>query len=323
LPAAALVFVQYSSAMAIGNAVGFVRPFPTFNYMLIALVISLVGGSLIALPAIRRFWREGEQHPIARLMREADQSAVLSYLIGFQLIALEFGALTWLKNMLPAVIPYWADPALASLDRAILGVDAWRLVAAPLIRLFDIIYTTWFPVHTITLIAILSLRPSQAKAQSMLAYFLTVGLMGVCVQYLLSSAGPIFYDRVVGGDAFAELMARIDAHAKFTGMAQNFLWTSYSAHGNQLGNGISAMPSIHVATTAWVALALSSVWPKLRFPVWGFWLAIFVGSFALGWHYLLDGVAGTLGALGCWVLAGRLLSRQAKDEEPGTLAPVG
>jgi hypothetical protein len=321
--AAMLVFVQYGAAIVVGNSIGFIRPFPTVQYMLIALVISLLGGSIIAMPTIRRFWREGEEHPIARLVQEADRSAVLTYLLGFQLIALEFGALTWLKNMLPAVIPYWADPELASLDRAILGTDAWRLVSASLIRPFDVVYTTWFPVHTIALICILSLRPSQAKAQSMLAYFLTVGLMGVCGQYLLSSAGPIFYDRIVGGGAFAELVSRIDAHAEFTGMAQDFLWTSYSAHGNQLGNGISAMPSIHVATTAWVALALSSVWSRLRLPVWSYWLAIFVGSFALGWHYLLDGVVGTLGALGCWVLAGRMLSSEPKAAERASLAPVG
>jgi hypothetical protein len=117
-------------------------------------------------------------------------------------------------------------------------------------------------------------------------------------------------------------VSRIDAHAEFTGMAQDFLWTSYSAHGSAIGNGISAMPSIHVATTAWIALALSSVWPKFRLPMWCYWLFLFVGSFAIGWHYLLDGVIGTVGALGCWRLAARWLAVRNREPKLGTVASV-
>jgi hypothetical protein len=291
--------------------------------MVIAVVISLVGGSIIVLPTVLRFWREREQHPISRLVREANPGVVGTYLIGFQLVALQMGALTWLKQMLPALIPYWADHALASLDRLILGTDAWRLVPAWLTRPFDIVYITWVLAHTIALISILCLRPSRAKTQAMLAYFLTVGMMGVCGQYLLSSAGPVFYDRIVGGDTFGGLIARIHAHAEFTGMAEDFLWTSYSGHTGQIGNGISAMPSIHVATTTWIALTLSSLWRRLRVSAWGYWLAIFVGSFALGWHYFLDSAVGAIGALGCWALAARLLARETRKKlETTPLAPI-
>jgi hypothetical protein len=307
LPAAALLSCQYGVAIVVGRATGFASHFPTFRYMVIALVISLLGGSIIAAPKILRLWREQEPHPIGRLMRDSDVNALVSYLVGFQLVALEMGALTWLKNMLPAVIPYWADPLLASFDRTILGVDAWRIIPGLMTRPLDVIYATWMPVQTFSLIFMLCLRPSTTKAQAMLGWFLTVGLMGVCGQYFLSSAGPVFYDRIVGGDRFVDLMARIDAHAQLVQMAANMLWTSYSAHADQIGNGISAMPSVHVATTAWIALALTSLSPKLRVPAWGYWLTIFIGSFALGWHYFLDGVVGTIGALGCWVLAGRLI----------------
>ena len=50
---------------------------------------------------------------------------------------------------------------------------------------------------------------------------------------------------------------------------------------------------------------------------------VFVGSFALGWHYLLDGVIGTAGALGCWFIATRILSNSIVEPEPGTLATIG
>jgi membrane-associated phospholipid phosphatase len=101
------------------------------------------------------------------------------------------------------------------------------------------------------------------------------------------------------------------------------LWTSYAAHTQHIGSGISAMPSMHVATTAWIALALSSLWPKLRVPCWIYWLVIFVGSFALGWHYFLDGVVGTIGAIGCWMLAGRFIVPAGREPRDRSLAPIG
>lgn len=321
--AAGLVFCQYTAAIVLGTTVGFFSSFPTVKYMLIAAVISFVGGSVIVLPTIRRFWRQREQHPISRLLREADPSSVTIYLLGFQLVALQMGALTWLKEMLPAVAPYWADHWLASLDRFIFGVDAWRLVPGWVIPPLDIVYGTWILVHTITLISILCLRPSRLKAHAMLAYFLTVGLLGVCGQYLLSSAGPVFYDRIFGGNAFAGLASRIESHAMVTKMAEDFLWTSYSGQTGQIGNGISAMPSIHVATSTWIAISVSSLWPRLRVPVWFYWSAIFVGSFALGWHYSLDAAVGALGAAACWAIAARPFSRETQNSADPALLPIG
>jgi hypothetical protein len=283
--------------------------------MAIALVISLVGGSILALPKVWGLWREGEAKPIARMVREADVNAVAIYLAGFQLFALQMGALTWLKEMLPVAVPFWADPPLASLDRAILGTDAWRLVPLSLMHPLDVIYVTWAPITTIAINVLLCMKPSQAKARAILSYFLIVGLMGVCGQYLLSSAGPVFYDQLFGGDRFGDLMARIDADAAVVRRTCDYLWKTYTEHADQIGAGISAMPSIHVAVAAWLAIVLSSLWPKARLPAWAFWLAMFVGSFALGWHYFLDGAVGTLGAFACWSAAGKFLLRGAPAHE--------
>jgi hypothetical protein len=287
------------------------------------LVVSLTGGSVILLPKLWRLWRETEPRPVARLWREADRRAVALYLLGAQLVGLEMGSLTWLKEMIPWVIPYWADPALASADRAILGTDAWRLIPEWLMHPLDLIYVTWGPMMLMTLMPILCLRPSRKKTQAMLAYFLVVGLMGVCGQYLLSSTGPVFYDRIVGSNQFADLLARVDAHADMVKVASDYLWASYVQHTDVIGNGISAMPSMHVATTAWLAMSLSSFWPKLRLAAWLYWLVIFIGSFALGWHYFLDAAIGTAGAFGCWALATPLLVADKRQFGTGILTPFG
>jgi hypothetical protein len=309
VPAAVLVLCQHLAAILLSHAIGFAARPTTLKYMAIAFVISLVGGSIIALPNVVRFWREREDRPLARRAREADLSAVASYLLGFQLFALQMGALTWLKQMLPQIVPFWADRPLASLDRLLLHTDAWRIVPGSFVHALDIIYIFWSPATTIAINVILCLKPSRIKSRAILAYFLIVGLMGVCGQYLLSSAGPVFYDRLFGGDRFADLMTRIHAHAPVVNRTVDYLWTSYTSHVDNIAGGISAMPSLHVAVAAWFALALSSLWPKLRVPAWAFWLVMFVGSFALGWHYFVDGAAGTLGAIGCWLLAGSLLQR--------------
>jgi hypothetical protein len=322
VPCAILVACQYLTAVLIGSKIGFLPSLPTAEYMGIAFVVSLVGASVIVLPKVHGFWREQEKHPLRRLAGEANWKVIASYVIGFQLVAWQMGALTWLKDMLPQVIPYWADPALASLDRTILGADAWRLIPGWLTRPFDIVYVTWAFVETAVLILVLSLRPSPVKSRAMLAYFLIVGLMGVCGQYLLSSAGPVFYDQVFGGDRFAGLTARNGVNAPFVQLGVNMLWSSYSSHTDQIGNGISAMPSMHVATTAWVALSLSALSPKLRRPAWAYWLAIFIGSFVLGWHYFLDGVVATVGAVGCWTLAHRLITRERNTIRRDKLAAV-
>lgn len=327
VPAAILVFCQYFAALSLSRAIGFGGRPPILSYVTICFLLSLAAGIVILLAKVWRLWREKEERPIARLGRETDFGAVACYFIGFQLVALQIGALTWLKQMLPWAIPFWADPALASFDRAIFGSDAWRLVPEALVPALDRIYMTWIPSKTIPLIAILCLRPSMTKAHAMLAYFFILGLMGVSGQYLLSSGGPVFYDRLVGGNEFADLIARINSHAPIASGTSNYLWNAYIFHAQRLGTGISAMPSIHVATTTWIALSLSAFIPKLRWVAWTYWLAIFVSSFALGWHYFSDSVVGTAGAVICWIVAGKVVAANTFEKGSRRLrprpAPVG
>ena len=52
-------------------------------------------------------WARGEAQPAQRLIAETDHAAVVAYLVGFQLVALQIAALTWLKEMLPLIAPFW------------------------------------------------------------------------------------------------------------------------------------------------------------------------------------------------------------------------
>ena len=70
------------------------------------------------------------------------------------------------------------------------------------------------------------------------------------------------------------------------------------------GAGISAMPSMHIATATIFVLAARGtkwIWPALLF------LALtFFGSVYLGYHYVVDAPVAALVAFGCWSVARRL-----------------
>ena len=137
-------------------------------------------------------------------------------------------------------------------------------------------------------------RPN--REQALLAFFLTVGLLGVFGQYLLPSGGPIFWERLGFGDRFAA----IEIPNRTLGAADK-LWAAYQGHAISFASGISAFPSIHVATTAWIAITMR------HWLGYAYLAVIFFGSIILGWHYALDGVAGIAGALICYALAKAVL----------------
>lgn len=303
LPAMILLLAQHFIALLVSIHLGFLGRPPILSYMLMALVLSTIGGLTLFLRLLWRLWREGEVHPIQRLRADTSFVVVATYFLGFQLVGLQFAALTWLKEMIPFAIPYWADEPLASFDRAIFGIDAWRLIPDMCVRVLDTLYPFWAIVKSVSLVVVLMLPASRLKSQAMLAFFLTVGVIGVTGQYLLSSGGPIFYDRLMDTSQFGELAQRTKELAPIAHAASEYLWHNYLLRDTAIGAGISAMPSMHVATMTWTAIALGQIWPKTSVPVWAFWFIILAGSVGLGWHYLSDGVVGAAGAFLCWKIS--------------------
>jgi membrane-associated phospholipid phosphatase len=69
------------------------------------------------------------------------------------------------------------------------------------------------------------------------------------------------------------------------------------------GGGISAMPSMHIATATIYLLAARRtrwLWPALLFL-----LLTFFGSVYLGYHYAIDAPVAAIVAAGCWSVACR------------------
>lgn len=138
-----------------------------------------------------------------------------------------------------------------------------------------------------------------------LIYLATFFLLGNVMAGLFMSGGPIYYDRLVGGNAFADLVAIFESGARgetLTSNLQGLLWTAYAEGEQKFGSGISAFPSVHVAMTALWALYLVEVSRKLLPLSIALVLIYQVFSVFLGWHYAVDGYALILVILALWAL---------------------
>jgi len=86
---------------------------------------------------------------------------------------------------------------------------------------------------------------------------------------------------------------------------QDLLWQSHLAGRGEV-EGVSAMPSMHVATTIlFILLGFASGKRWLGWALVAFSASIFLGSIALAWHYAVDGYLGAAIALACWWMAGK------------------
>jgi hypothetical protein len=243
-------------------------------------------------------------------------------------------AFSYLKSVMPLIQPFYLDPLLYQWDRALhFGIDPWRLLQ-PFVGytwvtyLINFVYALWFFVFQAVLVMqACAVRDRKRRMQYLLTMALAWALIGNLAATLMSSAGPCYYGLVVGGpDPYAPLMGYLrdvaanlslgafghEMHISFTAlMLQDLLWQSQINGDFGIAKGISAAPSMHIASS-WIIWRLA--WSMGRTArVFGslFLLFIFVGSIHLGWHYALDGYLAIAGAWALWRLTGWLLDRPA------------
>jgi hypothetical protein len=289
----------------IAHVLGFAASWNIFSYRWIAYsLFGLVAGSMV-FAFVVRLALAGQPRPLDSVVGAAKSEwpRFVSAVIGLQVIAISSGAFTSLKAVIPAVSPFWLDPPIARIEGSF-GIMPWQLThalfgwATPQI---DLIYWSWFTIQPVALYLILLSKASAWKSQALVTFALTTLVLGVCEAYLLSSAGPIFYDRVFGGSTFAPLLAQVSDRAPNMMVAQQLLWDSYTSHSARLGNGISAMPSFHVALCAWLMLVTKGT--RFSIPAKLYFVVIWIGSVHLGWHYFTDGLVASTGVLVLWKLA--------------------
>ena len=293
-----IVGVQYLAALVIEAVSGFRYSPPLGVFLTAALALSIFAlGGVAALAVVRAMIQKSE--PMHAVKSALDVDIPFIYFM----VAAQFAVLGWLKAAMPFSVGFRSDAFLANLDAAIFGTDPWRLLQWLPAGIFDQAYITW-AWSTILLMLILPLLPQTVvRNRALVTYFLVVSSCSLG-QYLLPSAGPIFYERIGLGERFADLPVQ-----PWVQVTSDYLWTNYLSRGELVGAGISAFPSLHVAGAAWVAIVVSNYLNPLKWLAWAYFTLLMFGSVLLGWHYAIDGIAGTLIALAAWKLTARSAKR--------------
>lgn len=229
-------------------------------------------------------------------------------------------AFTTLRITIPNVVPFYADRTLAELDLWLHGTDPWAwahsVVSKPVSAgIFAIYGYGWLVQWFGTLLFVALWNDHARRLRYLWAFSLTMIVCGTILATLLSSTGPIFYDQFYGGDRFAGLLAALaqDRYAGSVHAYANYLFSAYASGRPELGGGISAMPSMHIAFVTLNALFLSGFGRRLAIVGWSFAAVILFGSVYTGWHYAVDGYLSILVVSLIWHLAGRFVSPEASQ----------
>jgi hypothetical protein len=287
---------------------------PPYLPSLIHWVLSfLCGGVLIVCFYLARLMLRRVESPTRELIRNVTEHgrAYAMIVVGILLAGVDMIFFMWIKPEVTAVAPFRADELYADLDHLIFGRDPWRFFEGIDLTFHAWAYSFFWAVAIIgTLLWLFAQPPSRARSTALLNYFVLWSLFGPIAQLLGSAAGPIFYERIGLGDRFAAMGNNIPA---ITNRLADYLWNLHSTGELGVAAGISAMPSLHIATVAWVALSFGSLKSKLTPITILFALYIWALSVALGWHYAVDGVVGALGAMGCHAACGRYLAGRSGE----------
>jgi hypothetical protein len=204
------------------------------------------------------------------------------------------------------------DKFLADLDKAI------HFGQAPVKYLYNFAESEWmlriieFNYNVVWFILCFGLlywvaispRADRIRQRFLATAFLAWVLIGNVVAGLVPTAGPAFYGLVTGDlRRFDKVRAFVETTAgSFSSAAdeQHYLWLLHASNSAGLGSGISALPSMHVATIAINALFIAEYSRKLALAAWAYVTFIMVSSVYLGWHYAIDGYVALALSIGIY-----------------------
>lgn len=304
--------------------------FSTFQVTLPLMAMCLLAGRVLVImiaerPArpLTQFYRELR----SSLLSPQRMASAVPILAGMYVFG---GTFTVMKAAIPFLAPFSWDVAFEEWDRWLhAGYAPWELLY-PLLggprptQVLNWGYNAWLVVLNLVWVwQAFSLRNARQQLQFFMSFVLGWVLLGSAAAMVFSSAGPCFFGRATGfADPYAPLMAHLatvnQTHTLWALNVQEKLWELYATSELGLGAGISAMPSIHVASATLFALIGWRTYRWLGIALTFYAVTIMIGSVHLGWHYAIDGYAGAAGMCAIWWLVGRLLAWWAKRSSTGS-----
>jgi len=254
--------------------------------------------------------REAPTRYIIDLVRTRWRDSVLVLLFFFASLV----AFNAYKITIPAVVPYYADDWLADIDEWLHGTAPWVLThrldgRAWSFIVFNSYEVAWFFQWFGTILFVSLWSDKVARVRYLWAVALTLCILGTVMASALSSVGPIYYYSFTGEHRFHGLKIALDGldHSHMVREPANYLLAAYKAGRPDLGGGISAMPSVHVAFVTLNAYFLSSLNRWLGVLGWIFAALILYGSVYTGWHYAVDGYVSVVVVSAIWWGTGRMV----------------
>ncbi len=239
--------------------------------------------------------------------------AVASALISFYVTYLAYRNL---KSILPLLRPgELFDRQLAEVDRGLFGGHDPATLLHTLLgtgiaaEVLSVVYYAFFFFVPISLALALVFSPS---SQGGIFYALALSInwaLGAASYYLLPALGPVY----AASAGFADLPATETSHLQAVLIRQRlgFLIDPAAAGAHQ---GIAAFSSLHTAIifTAAVAAHMWGLGRRLRIGLWVLCGLTVVATVYLGWHYVVDDLAGAIIGTVALVLARGLTGFQPR-----------
>lgn len=299
--------------------------FPQMLTMFVTAAIpALVGSALLAM-AIFHFYHIATvvrpKRPLIAMYQamKADIIDPRRYIIGLPMFVALFIYMcifSQIKANIPNVVPFSWDEYFTDLDYWLhLGNHPWQLLQ-PLIGypfvtfMIAKFYSIWMLIMCLVWMWLaFDDRMSHLRTRFFFSFMLIWMVGGSLLAVLLSSTGPVYFgNQGFSPNPFADLMSYLHTVDESLVLevltVQDMLWRAYNGEVTLIA-GISAMPSMHNATSLLFVLTVWSVNRKLAIGLAVFAAIIFIGSIHLGWHYAVDTYLAYIVTLLCWWVAGR------------------
>ncbi len=222
------------------------------------------------------------------------------------------------KSLIPSLAGFTWDPLLARADRMIhfghyphewlMPLTAWP----GLVRLFDNSYMAWFGVmFAANGFCLFCDRDPARRMRYLWSFALCWIVCGTVMAFLFASCGPVFYHTYYPsladpyGGLVAWLQTAKDGGPTDTQQVAGALYGMVSDPIRPNLNGISAMPSQHVAVAWLIALYARGIDKTTGGIAFVYAIIILLASVMLGWHYAVDGYAGIAVVSLIWWLCGK------------------
>jgi hypothetical protein len=322
LPVLGIALALFAGWLAVMAAKGvyFGPEIVLLNFQL--YLISAVG--MLALHAGWMLWKHRPESP-SRWLREhygaPDKRALL--VAGLPMLVMLGSFMPFfskMKAMIPLFNQYTWDATFIAWDRALFfGHDAWEVLQPvlgyPAITAFlALLYQVWLLlIYPGCLFFAFCVADADVRRRFFLGFVLSWTLVGGLMATLFASVGPVFLEPMLGDPQFSAQMAYLHSANEqvpvMTLPVQQMLLDWFHNDARGLGSGITAMPSMHIAMAFlyWLAMRrVSRLAGKLFFA---FFVAIWIGSVHLAYHYAVDGLVSVIAVSAIWLASKPLFRR--------------